>query len=82
MPSQQSLAYVDALDALYRESVSALRGALSRYIASGERPDPAARAAALSAIPKSASATTARRRPLRRAVPSGGSTSRAIMPSA
>ena len=52
MPSQQSLAYVDALYALYRESVSALRGALSRYIASGERPDPAARAAGAFCYPE------------------------------
>jgi len=41
MPSQQSLSHVDMLETLYRESVVALRGALSRYIANGERPDPA-----------------------------------------
>ena len=35
MPSAQSLAHVDALEALYRESVVSLRTALSRYIASG-----------------------------------------------
>ena len=52
MPSQQSLAYIDALDALYRESVTALRGALSRYIMSGERPDPAARAAGAFCYPE------------------------------
>jgi len=32
MPSQQSLAHVDALETLYRESVTALRTALSRYL--------------------------------------------------
>jgi AMP nucleosidase len=52
MPSKQSLAHVDQLDALYRESVSALRAALSRYIASGERPDPAARAAGAFCYPE------------------------------
>jgi len=52
MPSPQSLAHVDALDALYRESVSALRAALSRYITSGERPDPAARAAGAFCYPE------------------------------
>ncbi|HWI85074.1 MAG TPA: AMP nucleosidase, partial [Sphingomonas sp.] len=44
MPSPRSLAHVDALEALYRDSVTMLRGALSLYIASGQRPDPAARA--------------------------------------
>jgi AMP nucleosidase len=52
MPSQQSLAHVDALETLYRESVSALRTALSRYIANGERPDPAARAAGAFCYPE------------------------------
>jgi AMP nucleosidase len=52
MPSQQSLAHVDALEALYRESVAMLRGALSRYIANGERPDPAARAAGAFCYPE------------------------------
>ena len=52
MPSKQSLAYVDQLDALYRESVSALRAALSRYITAGERPDPAARAAGAFCYPE------------------------------
>ncbi|UAK23550.1 AMP nucleosidase [Sphingomonas nostoxanthinifaciens] len=44
MPSAASLAHVDALDALYRESVANLRTALSAYIATGTRPDPAMRA--------------------------------------
>jgi AMP nucleosidase len=39
MPSAASLAHVDALEALYRESVTALRAALSRYIADGVHPD-------------------------------------------
>ena len=52
MPSQQSLAYVDILETLYRESVVALRGALSRYITKGERPDPAARAAGAFCYPE------------------------------
>jgi AMP nucleosidase len=52
MPSKQSLAHVDQLDALYREAVSALRAALSRYITSGERPDPAARAAGAFCYPE------------------------------
>jgi len=52
MPSKQSLAHVDQLDTLYRESVSALRAALSRYITSGERPDPAARAAGAFCYPE------------------------------
>ena len=45
MPSAESLAHVDALEGIYRQSVGALRTALSRYIGEGERPDPAARAA-------------------------------------
>lgn len=52
MPSKQSLAHVDQLDTLYRESVRALRAALSRYITSGERPDPAARAAGAFCYPE------------------------------
>jgi AMP nucleosidase len=52
MPSQQSLSHVDMLETLYRESVVALRGALSRYIANGERPDPAARAAGAFCYPE------------------------------
>ncbi len=52
MPSQQSLAYVDQLETLYRESVAALRSALAHYIACGERPDPAARAAGAFCYPE------------------------------
>jgi len=52
MPSQQSLAHVDALETLYRESVTALRTALSRYIAHGEHPDAAARAAGAFCYPE------------------------------
>ena len=36
---------IDRLCAIYDESVANLRGALARYLKSGERPDPAARAA-------------------------------------
>ena len=43
--SAQNLAHVDALEALYRESVANLRAALIRFIETGERPDPAMRAA-------------------------------------
>ena len=52
MPSRESLAHVDALETLYRESVTALRAALSRYITGGERPDPAARAAGAFCYPE------------------------------
>ena len=52
MPSQQNLAHVDTLEALYRDAVGALRGALSQYIATGERPDPAARAAGVFCYPE------------------------------
>lgn len=31
---------IDGLCAIYDESVANLRGALARYLASGERPDP------------------------------------------
>jgi AMP nucleosidase len=52
MPTAASLAHVDALETLYRESVAALRTALARYISSGERPDPAARAAGAFCYPE------------------------------
>jgi AMP nucleosidase len=52
MPSRQSLAHIDALESLYRESVAALRAALSHYIANGARPDPAARAAGAFCYPE------------------------------
>ena len=52
MPSSESITHVDRLEALYRESVVALRTALSRYIADGERPDPAARAAGAFCYPE------------------------------
>jgi AMP nucleosidase len=44
MASAAALAQVDALDALYRDSVAALRAALAAYLKDGTRPDPAARA--------------------------------------
>jgi AMP nucleosidase len=43
LPSTQSLQLVEQLDALYRESVARLRAALTHYIRTGERPDPAMR---------------------------------------
>jgi AMP nucleosidase len=52
MPSAASLAYVDALEAIYHESVSTLRNALSRYIAHGEQPDLAAREAGAFCYPE------------------------------
>jgi AMP nucleosidase len=45
MATPASLAHVDALETIHRESANALRAALSRYLADGERPDPADRAA-------------------------------------
>ncbi|TMJ13693.1 MAG: AMP nucleosidase [Alphaproteobacteria bacterium] len=45
-------AIVDSLCELYDESVAALRSALARYLTSGERPDPAARADGLFAYPE------------------------------
>jgi AMP nucleosidase len=52
MPTSRSLKIVDELDVLYRASVSRLREALGRYIETGERPDPAARAAGTFAYPQ------------------------------
>ncbi|PTQ07396.1 AMP nucleosidase [Sphingomonas oleivorans] len=52
MPSPSSLAIVDELDSIYRQSVAALRTALTRYIQHGERPDPAMRAAGAFAYPQ------------------------------
>jgi AMP nucleosidase len=52
MPSAAALAQVDALDALYRESVSALRAALAVYLRNGTRPDPAVRAAGAFCYPE------------------------------
>ena len=43
MPSEQSLGLVERLDSIYRESVARLRAALTHYIRTGERPDPAVR---------------------------------------
>ena len=43
MPSDQSLKIVEQLEAIYQQSVSRLRAALTLYIRTGERPDPAAR---------------------------------------
>ncbi len=43
MPSKQSLDIVDQLDAIYQQSVSRLRAALTHYIRTGERPDPGLR---------------------------------------
>lgn len=43
MPSTQSLNIVGQLDAIYQQSVSRLRAALTHYIRTGERPDPAMR---------------------------------------
>ncbi|HVQ07679.1 MAG TPA: AMP nucleosidase [Allosphingosinicella sp.] len=43
---------IESLCAMYDESVANLRGALARYLKSGERPDPAARAAGLFAYPE------------------------------
>jgi AMP nucleosidase len=50
--SPASLAHVDALEAIYRASVRALRDALGRYIDGGERPDAAARAAGAFCYPE------------------------------
>ena len=52
MASSRSLGIVDQLDALYQTSVLRLRDALGRYIESGERPDPAARAGGAFAYPQ------------------------------
>jgi AMP nucleosidase len=43
---------IESLCAMYDESVSNLRNALARYLKSGERPDPAERAAGLFAYPE------------------------------
>ena len=43
MPSEKSLKLVEELDAIYRQSVSRLRAALTVYIRTGERPDPETR---------------------------------------
>ena len=43
---------IDELCSMFDESTAALRGALARYLAHGERPDPAARAAGLFAYPE------------------------------
>jgi AMP nucleosidase len=43
LPSDQSLKIVEQLDAIYQQSVSRLRAALTTYIRTGERPDPAER---------------------------------------
>jgi AMP nucleosidase len=43
---------IERLCAMYDESVANLRSALARYLKSGERPDPAARAAGLFAYPE------------------------------
>jgi AMP nucleosidase len=43
---------IESLCAMYDESVANLRGALARYLKSGERPDPAERAAGLFAYPE------------------------------
>ena len=52
MASDRSLAIVDKLDALYRQSVAALRAAIIEYLENGGRPDPAARAAGAFAYPE------------------------------
>nr|WP_089220047.1 AMP nucleosidase [Sphingomonas laterariae] len=52
MATKASLALVDQLNAHYRASVEALRTALGRYVATGETPDAAARAAGLFAYPE------------------------------
>ena len=52
MASARSLAIVDELDRLYRNSVAALRTALARFIEAGERPDEAARAGGAFAYPQ------------------------------
>ncbi|MEH3108299.1 MAG: AMP nucleosidase [Sphingomonas fennica] len=52
MPSEQSLRLVAELETLYRRSVETLRAALARFIETGERPDPAARAAGAFAYPQ------------------------------
>ena len=52
MPSAQSLAIVEQLDAIYQQSVSRLRVALTRYIRGGEPPDPRARETGAFAYPE------------------------------
>lgn len=52
MPSQQGRDIVEQLDAIYRQSVSRLRAALTHYIKTGERPDPALRADGAFAYPE------------------------------
>jgi AMP nucleosidase len=52
MPSARSLAIVDALDAIYRQSVTALREALAHYAATGKAPDEQARAEGAFAYPE------------------------------
>jgi AMP nucleosidase len=52
MPSARSLAIVDALDAIYRQSVTALREALANYAATGKAPDEQARAEGAFAYPE------------------------------
>src|SRR5262249_47104535 len=45
-------AVVERLSQMYDASVAALRGALSRYLATGEKPDPRARSEGLFAYPE------------------------------
>lgn len=52
MPSAQSLNIVGQLDAIYQQSVSRLRAALTHYIRTGERPDPAMRGNGAFAYPE------------------------------
>ena len=52
MPSAQSQAIVGQLDAIYQQSVSRLRAALTHYIRTGERPDPALRGNGAFAYPE------------------------------
>ncbi|MDB5686809.1 MAG: nucleosidase, partial [Rhizorhabdus sp.] len=52
MASSTSVKLVEELDALYRQSVSRLRGALNHFIKTGERPDPAMRSNGAFAYPE------------------------------
>jgi AMP nucleosidase len=52
MASSGSIAFVEQLEALYRQSVSSLRGALNHYLRTGERPDPALRASGAFTYPE------------------------------
>jgi AMP nucleosidase len=52
MASDRSLAIVDELDRLYRQSVATLRQSLAAFMERGERPDEAARAAGAFAYPE------------------------------